>query len=367
MNVYPLIFKPIFKPKIWGGRRLATLVDKALAPGEKIGESWELAELEDDQSIVSNGPASGRGLGELLREWGSALIGRAELSEGRFPLLIKFLDATDTLSVQVHPDEAMVRRLGGRVRIKNEAWYIIDADKEGFIYRGLRPGTDATALRRAIEEQRVETVLNHIPVRKGHCYYLPSGTIHALGAGVTVAEVQTPSDITYRVYDWNRVDPSTGSPRKLHIEQALECINFHATPSDAENRQHVASVWTSVSSLVRCESFVIERVRMVEGVEQAFAYDEMVIWIVLEGRGSVLHDGAAGPVAFKTGDTILIPADLRGGRVRTDQNCMWLEVTIPIRSSLEGFDRPDRASLAQPTGDGTGFVPLRLPDGSKHS
>lgn len=367
MDVYPLIFKPIFKPKIWGGRRLATLVDKSLAPGEQIGESWELAELEDDQSIVAGGPASGRGLGELLREWGSALIGRAELFEGRFPLLIKFLDATETLSVQVHPDEAMANRLGGRVRIKNEAWYIIHAEEKGFIYRGLRPGTDATALRRAIEEQRVETVLNRMPVRKGHCYYLPSGTIHALGAGVTVAEVQTPSDMTYRVYDWNRIDPSTGSPRELHVEQALECTSFHDVPGDAEMRQHLASVWTSVTSLVRCESFVIERIRMVEGVEQAFAYDEMVIWIVLEGRGSVLHDGEGGPVAFKTGDTILIPADLRAGRVRTDENCMWLEVTIPIPSSLGAFDRPDRATLAEPTGDGMGFVPLRLPDGSKHS
>ncbi len=360
MDVYPLIFKPIFKPKIWGGRKLESLLGKQLPAGAQIGESWELADLEDDQSLVTAGPAAGRGLGELVREWGPELIGRAPLFEGRFPLLIKFLDATETLSVQVHPNTAMAKRLGGRVRVKNEAWYIIDAEEHGCIYRGLRPGTDADALKRAIKEQRVESVLNHIPVRKGHCYYLPSGTIHALGAGVTVAEVQTPSDITYRVYDWNRVDPSTGKARELHIEQALECTSFDEAPIAGEDRQHIASVWTSVTSLVRCDSFVIERVRMVEGVEQEFAYAEMVIWIILEGRGTIEHAGSCSPVTFTTGNTVVLPAGLKKGSVRTESNCMWLEVTIPIASSLADYERPDRATLAEPPTGGDKFVPLRI-------
>ncbi|MCH7591379.1 MAG: class I mannose-6-phosphate isomerase [Planctomycetes bacterium] len=361
MDVYPLIFIPIFKPKIWGGRKLETLLDKSLPAGEKIGESWEVADLEDDQSIVANGPVAGRGLGELVKDWGTSLIGRAELFAGRFPLLIKFLDACENLSVQVHPDEAMAKRLGGRVRVKNEAWYIIDAEPDGFIYRGLRPGADADSLRRAIEDQTVEALLNRIAVRKGHCYYLPSGTIHALGAGVTVAEVQTPSDITYRVYDYKRIEPSTGKPRELHIEHALECTSFTGNSTANENQQHVASVWTTVTSLVQCASFTIERVRMVEGVEQAFAYGEMVIWMILEGSGTINHEGPGDPVAFKTGDSIVIPAALRGGAVKTNTKCMWLEVTIPIRSSLADFERPDRASLAEPAGGEQRLIQLQPP------
>ncbi|GAF79177.1 unnamed protein product, partial [marine sediment metagenome] len=227
MDVYPLIFQPILKPKIWGGRKLENLLAKCLPKGELIGESWEIADLEDDQSIVAVGPAKGKTLGQLVEEWGADLLGRAKLFDGRFPLLIKLLDANDTLSVQVHPDEAAARRLGGRVRIKNEAWYVIDADENGFIYRGVREGVDPDALKRAVEAQAVKSVLKRIAVKKGRCYYLPSGTIHALGAGVLVAEVQTPSDITYRLYDWNRIDPSTGSPRELHLEQALECISYN--------------------------------------------------------------------------------------------------------------------------------------------
>ncbi len=360
MELYPLIFQPIFKPKIWGGRMLETLLGKSLPTGERIGESWEIADLEDDQSMVANGLARGKRLGELVRECGPDLIGRAPLFEGHFPLLIKFLDATDALSVQVHPDEAMARRLGGRVRIKNEAWYVIGAEKDGFIYRGVREGVDAKALKQAIDEQRVESVLNRIAVRKGHCYYLPSGTIHALGAGVTVAEVQTPSDITYRVYDWDRVDPSTGRTRDLHLEEALQCISFDHAPIEGEGREHVASVWTSVTRLVKCDSFVIERVRMVDGVDQKFGSGELVIWIVLEGHGHIAFDGPRSPVSFDVGDTVLIPACLQGGRVETKDNCMWLEVTLPIASSLEGYERGDSVSRAELSTPGGGFIPLRV-------
>lgn len=336
MDVYPLIFEPILKPKIWGGRNLETLTGKRLPDGAKIGESWEVADLEDDQSVVARGPARGRTLGELTREWGAGLIGNAPLFEGRFPLLIKFLDAQETLSVQVHPDEAMARRLGGRVRVKNEAWYVIDALPEGFIYRGVRKGADAEALRRAIDEQRVETVLNRVAVRPGHCYYLPSGTIHALGAGVVVAEVQTPSDTTYRVYDWGRIDPSTGRSRDLHLEEALRCISYDTEPIEGERAEHVGGVWTAVTRLVRCASFVIERVRMAEGVEQTIPHQELVIWIVLEGRGAIAYEAPGSPVTFRLGDTVVIPAGLRNGRVQTHGDCLWLEVTIPIPSSFAG-------------------------------
>lgn len=360
MDVYPLIFEPIFKQRIWGGRNLETCVGKTLPVGASIGESWEIADLEDDQSVVRDGPARGQTLGALVNDWGTDLFGRAPLFESRFPLLIKFLDATDTLSVQVHPDEAMAARLGGRVRIKNEAWYIIEAEDDGCIYRGVREGVDARALRQAIDDGTVESLLIRIPVRKGHCYYLPSGTIHALGKGVTVAEVQTPSDITYRVFDWNRVDGSTGSPRELHIDLAMECISFNTGSIEEERVQHLAGMWTAITSLVRCPSFVIERVRMAEGVEQPIPHKEMVIWIVLEGRGHVTHDGSTDPVAFQRGDTVLLPAGLKSPHVLAEESCMWLEVTVPVRSSLAKFQRADTASLREPTTHAGAFVPLNV-------
>lgn len=353
MNVYPLIFEPIFKPKIWGGRHLEGLLGKRLPGIEPIGESWETADLEDDQSVVANGPARGSTLGELVREWGQDLIGGAPLFEGRFPLLIKFLDARDTLSVQVHPDEAMAQRLGGRVRVKDEAWYILDADEGGVIYRGVREGVDAESLRKAIEERRIESVLRRINARKGHCYYLPSGTIHALGAGVTVAEVQTPSDITYRVYDWDRVDPSTGRPRDLHLEEALQCISYDTAPIVGETPEHLGTVWTAVTRLVRSESFVIERVRMIEGVEQPIQYAEFVIWIVLQGRGSIVCDSPASPVGFGVGDTVLLPAGVKDARIQTHDDCMWLEVSIPIPSVVSASERSGGARSTTPNaGDG---------------
>ncbi len=336
MNVCPLIFEPIFKPKIWGGRKLDTILGKSLPAGEMIGESWELADLEDDQSIVSAGSARGRTLEQLVKEWGTDLLGRAVLFEGRFPLLIKFLDANDTLSVQVHPDEATARRLGGRVRLKNEAWYVIDADANGCIYRGVNEGVDAEEFRRAVQENRIEAALKRTSVGKGDCYYLPSGTVHALGAGVLVAEVQTPSDITYRVYDWDRIDQTTGKPRELHLQQALECISYETGPVPGEEKRHVADVWTTVTSLVRCESFVIERIRAIEGIDQPVSYQEMAIWITLEGRASLSCAGAPEPLHFGVGSTVLLPAGLHDTRVQTYADSMWLEVTVPIPGPTGG-------------------------------
>lgn len=359
MAVFPLIFEPIFKRRIWGGRRLESRLRKRLPPGETFGESWEVADLEDDQSIIAVGPEKGKTLDQLVRLWGEDLVGRTKLIDGRFPLLIKFLDASQPLSVQVHPDRVAAARLGGRVRIKNEAWYVIDSDPGAWMLRGVRVGVDDATLRSAIDAGRVESVLNRLPVRPGHCYYLPSGTVHALGPGVLVAEVQTPSDVTYRLHDWGRTDPATGRPRELHIENALASVRYDPVPDSAEQPQHVASVWTSITSLVRCESFVIERVRMVDGVEQLIPYEELVVWIVLEGSGSIYCGGLKEPLSFGVGDTVVLPARLKDGRVKVHERSMWLEVSIPVESSLAGFDRPDRSALREPPGPG--FVALNLP------
>jgi mannose-6-phosphate isomerase len=360
MPVTPLIFRPIFKPKPWGGRRLASILGKALPPDVPIGESWELADLEDDQSVVASGPFAGKTLGTLVRDWGCDLVGGAPLVDGRFPLLLKFLDARDTLSVQVHPDQAAAEARGGRVRVKHEAWYVFDAEPDAAIYRGLRPGIGIDDLRLAVDRGQVESVLNRIPVRAGDAYYLPSGTIHALGAGALVAEVQTPSDVTYRLFDWNRVDPAGGAPRALHVEEALACVSIEPPAPEIERRSHVASVWTAVTSLIRCPSFHIERVRMVDGVEQPIPHAEMVIWMVLEGRGEVRCGALKEPLGFARGDTVLLPAAMRDGVVRALENCMWLEVTVPIDSPLVGYERPERET-PQSAAQAPGYVRLNVP------
>lgn len=332
--VYPLVFEPIYKPKLWGGQRIFKHFARPPAMSVPVGESWELADLEEDASRVVVGPARRKTLTQLVQTWGTDLVGGAGLFEGRFPLLIKFLDARESLSVQVHPTEAVARKLGGNVRVKHEAWYILDADPGGVIYHGLEPGVDAATFRQAMIDGRVEGVLRKVPVRPGDCYYLPSGTCHALGAGVLVAEVQTPSDITYRTYDWGRVDPNTGRPRELHLDQAIECIDFDSpSPPPMQERAHVASTSTTVTQLVRCPSFVIERVRVGEGTEQDLAYGEPVVWIVLEGEGLVEFQGGD-PIGFGRGNVVLLPAALQDARVKITAPTQWLEVTVPVASPL---------------------------------
>ncbi|MCP4590151.1 MAG: mannose-6-phosphate isomerase [bacterium] len=329
MLTCPLVFQPILKPKIWGGRRLETQLGKELTPGELVGESWEVADLEDDQSVVSSGPAQGRTLGDLVREWGVDLLGQAKLFGGRFPLLIKYLDARENLSVQVHPDESMARRLGGSVRVKDEAWFVVAVSGDGCIYRGFKPGVTREGFTAAIEAGTVASTLNRIAVKAGQCYMLPSGTVHALGAGVLIAEVQTPSDTTYRVHDWDRVDPGTGQGRTLHVAEALECASFHPVDPATEQRSHVGDVWTTVTRLITCDSFTIERVRMTEGLERPLSPGRLAVWMVLQGEGRIAGPAGAEPCRFALGDTLLLPAGLEDSQLITDTDCTFLEVTIP--------------------------------------
>lgn len=335
MAVYPLVFEPIYKAKIWGGDRILTRFGRIRRIPGAIGESWELADLEEDQSRVRNGLRRGSTLGDLRREWGAELFGQVEPFEGRFPLLIKYLDAQESLSVQVHPSEAVARRLGGQVRVKHEAWYILDAEPGGAIYHGLEPGVDARTFREAMLTGHIDGVLRNIPVIAGDCYYLPSGTPHALGAGVLVAEVQTPSDITYRTYDWGRIEPSTGTPRQLHLDQAIECIDFDSPSPPA--RQGLLSVGDEpgeAASVARCECFEITRCRVGGAAEQAIElYECPAVWMMLEGSGEICHGGAGDGVRMLAGDVVLLPAALPRPVIRISEAATWLKVTVPPAKS----------------------------------
>jgi mannose-6-phosphate isomerase len=233
--LYPLKFRPRFVEKIWGGRKLETALGKTLPAGKLIGESWELYDFPPgvvDKSgqwvsaEIANGPLAGRTLHSVVEEFGRALHGDVPLlAGGQFPILIKYLDAKENLSVQVHPDVDYTQQHPGTY-LKSEAWYVVENDTGAKLYKGLKAGASREQFRQAIAAGTVEQLITAIPVKPGQCFYLPSGTVHALGAGILVAEVQTPSDTTFRVFDFNRVDSSTGKPRKLHVDEALECIHF---------------------------------------------------------------------------------------------------------------------------------------------
>jgi mannose-6-phosphate isomerase len=199
MRPYPLKSVPVFKERIWGGQRLREVFCKALPPGAKIGESWEIADLPEGRSVIANGSLAGQKLGEVVERFPREIVGARDFG-GPFPLLIKFLDAQDVLSVQVHPDAETCRRMG-RGEPKTECWYVIAVDPGAVIYKGLRPGVTRDEFARAVEDGTTAELLEKVPVEVGQCHYLPAGTAHAIGAGLLIAEIQTPSDKTYRVFD----------------------------------------------------------------------------------------------------------------------------------------------------------------------
>ncbi|MGH7213873.1 MAG: type I phosphomannose isomerase catalytic subunit [Tepidisphaeraceae bacterium] len=344
MSLYPLKFTPRFVEKIWGGRKLETVLGKTLPSGKSIGESWELYDFPPGvvdgskdwvSAAVANGPLAGRTLHALVEEFGRDLLGDVPpAKQGQFPILIKFLDAREDLSVQVHPDEDYANTHPDAF-LKNEAWYVMEHDPGAKLYKGLVPGTTRERFRQAITDGTVERQIRHIPVKPGQCFYLQSGTVHALGAGILVAEVQTPSDTTFRVYDFNRLDATTGKPRTLHVDQALACIDFSGRPEPEQKRSHVAGFHTTVSRLVTCPYFKVEKVRMTEGIEEPVPYDEPVVWIILEGSAEVRVDGAKEPTKFAKGETILLPAGMKNPVIKTTADCVWLEVTFPTKAAVE--------------------------------
>jgi len=334
MPAYPLIFEPIYKEKVWGGRTLEklgrTLPGDAQTP---IGESWELVDMAQtsmsgggggaERSVVANGPHAGKTFAQVIQEEGAGVLGNLPLTDdGGFPILLKFLDAQQHLSVQVHPSQAYAQAHEDAF-LKSEAWYVLDAEPGAVIYKGVQPGVTPEQFREAIEEDKVEPLMISVPVKPGDCHYLPSGTCHALGAGVLVAEVQTPSDTTFRVYDWGR----TG--RELHIDQALACIDFG--PPDVSRHEpntKVRGAFADITRLVSCEFFNINRYEVDAAQEQALSYTQPVVWMVLEGEVNISCDGVS-DINVGRGQTLYLPPGMTKANLRADADTTWLEVTFP--------------------------------------
>ena len=300
MEFYPFKFTPIYKERIWGGRSLQKVFNKPLPNGKKIGESWELADLPDDKSVISNGVLVGQTLKELIKKYPAEITGNANFKLP-FPLLIKLLDARDVLSVQVHPDAATCRRLN-KGDAKTECWYIIDAEPGAVIYKGLKPGVSKERFAEAIKTGTVAEMLNRIEVHIGQCHFLPAGTTHAIGAGLLIAEIQTPSDTTYRVFDWNRLG-ADGKARPLHITDAMESIHFDSSADKLTCR--------SQGRLVDCDFFKIDKNKTSAEEQAVLSENKMEVLIILGGAGRITADDIE-PVDFTSGDTLLIPAAFQG-------------------------------------------------------
>jgi len=315
MQLYPLKFRSIYKQRIWGGQKLRSVFGKDLPAGEKIGESWELADLPEDKSVVINGPLAGKTINEIINEYPEEITGNVSFS-GRFPLLIKLLDCQDILSVQVHPDAETCRR-SGQGDPKTECWYIIEAEPGAVIYKGVKKGVTKQQFAEAIEKGSVAELLTRVTVEAGQCHFLPAGTAHSIGAGLLIAEIQLPSDTTYRVFDWNRVD-AEGKARQLHIEQALESIHF----GQSEDQLPV----TTIGRLVDCEYFKIDKGHQAKNCEVLLSAGQMKTLIILSGGGRISGADEI-EVEFKAGDTLLIPAAYKGAIVFSDGS-EYLTITI---------------------------------------
>ena len=299
-----------------------------------IGESWELADLpeaiEGGRSVIANGVLRGRTLHDAMVLHREAIMGRAHLSDvGGFPLLIKFLDARENLSVQVHPTKSFAATHPG-AHLKAEAWYILDAEPGAVIYRGIRPGVTRDVLQAHLARGLVAQDLLAIPARPGACHYLPSGTCHALGAGILVAEVQTPSDTTFRLYDWGR----TG--RALHIDEAMECIDFSGSSGERAYRSQPIEVdGMRTERLVETDSFEMERIDAEDSQPLELVTDAQPIVIVMtDGRGRLTGGGET--VELRAGTTALVPAASDDALLEFERGAKVLRITppSPIRGML---------------------------------
>ncbi len=329
--LYPLKFRPIYQARVWGGRGLERL-GRSLPGGsdQAIGESWELADVpvvsggNATRSVVADGPLAGRTLHDLLSDLGPELIGRRDVdSDAAFPLLIKYLDARENLSVQVHPGADYVATHPGTF-VKSEAWYILHAAPGAVIYNGLLPGVTREQFHAALIAGNVESLLNLIYVSAGECYYLPAGRCHALGAGVMVAEVQTTSDTTFRVYDWGR------KGREMHVEQAMACIDFvGGGNTKSVPRTRTMRDALTVDVLVDCEHFHLEKISSTK-YHMPLRNRGAEIWMILSGEGRLTcDDGGLDEVSLTQAETVLLPASMRNPTLHIDTEMTWLRVVLP--------------------------------------
>jgi len=306
--LYPLTFQPIFKERVWGGRSLERLYQKALPPDHPVGESWEIADRPEGVSVIANGPLAGKTLRWLMENHRQDVLGGAAAADGPFPLLIKILDAKETLSVQVHPPADIATQFGGEP--KTEMWYIVDATPEAALYVGLKNGVTHAEFERHLKDGTVAECLHVVPVRAGDAMFLPSGRVHAIGGGNVIFEIQQNSDTTYRVFDWNRAGLD-GKPRQLHVAESLASIDFNDFEPAVIGSKYSRNETLKVRFVVDDPLFRVDACQVKRGQRFHLRSAAVQILGLLRGRLTITH--AESILELKPGEFCLLPASL--GRV----------------------------------------------------
>lgn len=324
MNLYPLKFAPILQSKIWGGERICKFKEIESSKND-IGESWEISGVKDYTSVVSNGDLTGKQLDKILSTAKEKLVGKKNYERfgNTFPLLIKFIDSRDDLSIQVHPDDVLGKARHNSMG-KTEMWYVIDALEGSCLYSGFSKKLDADQYEQSIDDNTFMDYLTKHEINKGDVFFLPAGRVHAIGAGAFIAEIQQTSDITYRIYDYNRTD-AAGNKRELHTELAKDAINFNDL--DGGLIEYTAQENEKVE-LKSCEYFTTNLLEIT--TEKNFDYknlDSFVIYICTEGKAEIT-DNNNNTISVKQGESILIPATVENIKIKPEGNVNLLEAYI---------------------------------------
>ncbi len=326
LSLYPFKFSPIYKNKIWGGSKINQLLGKSDAPLTLCGESWEISGLPNDLSQVVNGFLAENTLDELLEVYMGDLVGEHVFENfgTNFPLLIKFIDAAESLSVQVHPDEKGAAQIPN-AHAKTELWYVMDADPGAGLYVGFQEGVDKSLYLNKLQEGRVNELLNFITVKPGDVFLIPGGTVHAIGKGVLLAEIQQSSDTTFRIFDWNRPDQN-GQLRPLHTDEAIKVLNFDEQPSPKIDYKQYEE---GTNALVRSNYFNINFLHYNKPIEKIFVdIDSFIIYICVNGSALLVMDGQE-KVTMQKGEVILIPASCSEMLLIPEVAVSFLEVYLP--------------------------------------
>jgi len=300
-NIYPLQFTPILKERIWGGEKLKTVLGKSIE-SSTTGESWELSTVEGDVSVVANGALKGRSLMQIIDESPNEILGTAVYKKfgKQFPLLFKYLDAREDLSIQVHPNDALAKERHNSFG-KTEMWYIMQADDDARIIVGFKEKSNANEYVENLKNKTLLSILDDVKVKSGDVFFLETGTVHAIGAGLVVAEIQQTSDITYRIYDFDRVD-AQGNGRELHIDQALDAINYEKVDTYKEYTKEV----NQSNVVVDCPYFTTNFVPLDGEVSIKKSSETFTVYMCVEGSFELVYNGEK--YHYKKGDTVLIPA-----------------------------------------------------------
>jgi mannose-6-phosphate isomerase len=303
MKLYPLQFEPILKDRIWGGTKLKTYLNKPIT-SEITGESWEISTVENDVSVIANGFFKGKSLNEIISEFPNEVLGTKVYEQfgKQFPLLFKYLDAREDLSIQVHPNDELAAKRHNSFG-KTEMWYVMQADNDARLIVGFKEKSSKEAYQKSLENKTIIDILDTKEVKKGDVFFLETGTVHAIGAGTVIAEIQQTSDITYRLYDFDRVD-AQGKTRELHVDLALDAINYNVV----EAQKVYSTVENESNEMVSCPYFTTNFIPLDGKIKVVKDKKTFTVYMCVEGSFELKYKGES--YTYKTGDTVLIPAEM---------------------------------------------------------